>query len=89
MQKVSVKTQSETRMNLLELVSIDLILFLMIFSSVAVLSCRVMNSCLFILDIHLPLYLHGMPSPESMQLFEIKRVIIYKALKLHSELQRD
>lgn len=58
MQKVSVKTHSETRMKLLELVGIDLILFPMIFSSVAVLSCRVMNSCLFILDIHLPPYLH-------------------------------
>lgn len=58
MQKVNVKTQSETRMILLELVGVDLILFPMIFSSVAVISCRVMNSCLFILNIHLPLYLH-------------------------------
>lgn len=58
MQKVSVKTQSETGMKLLELAGIDLILFPMILSSVTVLSCTVMNSCLFILDIHLPPYLH-------------------------------
>lgn len=40
MHKVSVKTQSATRMKLLELVGTDLILFPMILSSVSELSWR-------------------------------------------------
>lgn len=88
MHKVSVKTQSATRMKLLELVGTDLILFPMILSSVSELSWRVMNSCLFILDIHLPPYLHECQVLKVCN-SEIKCVIICKGLELDSELPRD
>ena len=74
---------------LLELGGRDLILFPVIPRFVSKLSCRMMHSCPFTLDIHLAPVFAWMPSPEGMQLFGMKFIVICKGLKQNPELLRD